>query len=641
MALNSSTATAGTDALASEYNDLRLDAIELGGEYAVATGSGGAYAVSIDSEVTAYATGMAIKFKANHTYSGTSTINVNSIGTRNVSNVDTIINGKVYIAVYDGTNFVLFEEARAESGRTITAGEDLSEGDLVSLNDNDEAVKANRVAINLESNVSPTASVNNIVILKNTNTQAIAFYDGNIDLIEVDESDQSISIADNEADSGVIGQYGQSACEIDDNTFASVRYGGSIDITVATVAGTTITIEDTAQLVASGADSTYYSIAKIDTNKFAVCYEDGTDVIVVGCSYSGGSITVDSANQFTRTGSSTQQWVVVPYDTDEIIFVYRDDPGDDVYRQPITFSGTVPTGGSSTLMFSNDVFLQVWVSDNFVGIEEGSTDNIDYSVRGSDVWSTLGDGSFVTNPTEIEAYEGDKYTVATGDFGTSDTIYQAVLKGSVNGEISILAYNSTSIGTADLDNDKVGGGQTSFSSSSNFIHVYGMGNLERIQGVASHDVSSGDDVQVVSSGIVSGYTGLTEGNKYYYDLDDLSTLVANSGHIQIGQAVSATQMSIDIQRTPKPYRSTFVTGASTITRKSSYHFLGLYQYGVTNIGSFGNQGVFIEEGEDKFLTFDSASEAAFLGTYSYNTPNLVVIDDNNSATYYITTEYNL
>ena len=115
MALNSSTVVAGNDALATDYNTLRLDALELGGEYAVTTGSSGAYLLSLDAQITAYATGMTIKFEANHTHTSTApTINVNSIGARTLTLLDGsttparhIQSGDTILAVYDGTNFVI------------------------------------------------------------------------------------------------------------------------------------------------------------------------------------------------------------------------------------------------------------------------------------------------------------------------------------------------------------------------------------------------------------------------------------------------------------------------------------------------------------------------------------------------------
>ena len=52
----------------------------------MATGSSNAYLLSIDAQYTAYAAGDVIKFKANHTNSGASTINVNGLGAKSIKN---------------------------------------------------------------------------------------------------------------------------------------------------------------------------------------------------------------------------------------------------------------------------------------------------------------------------------------------------------------------------------------------------------------------------------------------------------------------------------------------------------------------------------------------------------------------------
>lgn len=641
MTLNTSTVVADTDILASQYNDLRKDIIELGGEYAVATGSGGAYAVTIDSQITSLATGFTVKFKANHTYSGSPTLNINGIGAVNISNLSTVTSGRIYIGVYDGTgpDFVLFE-ANVNQGIVLTSGEDISQGDLISLKGG-QAVKAKRESFGAKDTVAPTSAFDattNCTILRNTDTQAVAFYKNNIDLIEVDETDQSISIADNESDTGATSEYGQTACNIDTGVFASVRYnGGAIDVTVISISGSTITTEDSVQLVASGADNNYFSIAKVDTNKFAVCYEDGTDVVIVGCSYSGGTITVDSANQFTRTGTDTAQWAIVPYATDEIIFFYDDVSDDDVYRQKITFSGTVPTGGTSTVLSANTSFQAVIVSDSFVGLVVVTSSTLHYSIKGSDTWANkVNVGSSFECIVEIENYEGNKFTLVNGAWtGGDDTRYNATLKNNSSGEVSVITYGQAVISVVDLDNN-IFGSSVTLGTPNTFNHIYGCSNLHMIQGVAANSASNGDNVLIVTNGIVGGYSSLTKGTNYYYDVSDLSTLVANWGHYKIGTAVSTTEINVCLSKTAKPTRYGFTTTSnSALPLNVFYHFAGAYSYGVAGAG------VFIEEGEDKFLSPSNASEVAYAGTYSYNTPNLLIVNDDSSVTGYITNEFAL
>lgn len=643
MTLNTSTVVADTDILASQYNDLRKDVIELGGEYAVATGSGGAYAVTVDSQITSLVTGFTVKFKANHTYSGSPTLNINSIGAVNISNLSTITNGRIYIGIYDGTgpNFILFEETveKKAEGVILVAGEDISEGDLISLNSSGEAVKSVREIPSVVDSVSPSQGFTantNCTILPVNSTQAIAFYNGAIDLIEVDESNQSISIIDSDTSvGGTTSQYAPIAISIDTTTYAFLYVtGGSIYVSVVTVAGGVITVEDTLSI--DTVSGTYNTIAKVDTNKFAVCYSDGSNIIIVGLTYSAGTITADSANQFTRTASTTQQWVIAPYATDEIIFFYRDDPGDDVYRQKVTFSGTVPIGGSSTSIFTNLAFLNVWVSDYAVGVTNGNNDNLYYSERGSDTWSNMSAFSASQNRigNEIESYDGAKYSVIHGEFsGGNDTYFPCVLKNKLQDGISIITYNAAHLSVIDYDNNGHGI-LTNYGSNSVFNHLYIRGNLDTIQGIATTTVTQGNNLLVANTGVVGGFTGLTAGNSYGYNIDNISTIVS-WGHIQLGTAVSATELEVNIHRTSKPIRMGVTTSAINNAPLSiHYHLLGIEQLGVAGYG------VFIEEGEDKFLAPSATTEGP-LFTYSYNTSNILVLSNNTGVTRYLTNEFAL
>lgn len=81
-------------------------------DYAVAAGSGNAYEVTLVPALGAYVQGMAIAFKANHTNTGSATININSLGVKTMKkNYDQnlaagdIKSGQIVVGHYDGTNF--------------------------------------------------------------------------------------------------------------------------------------------------------------------------------------------------------------------------------------------------------------------------------------------------------------------------------------------------------------------------------------------------------------------------------------------------------------------------------------------------------------------------------------------------------
>ena len=78
--------------------------------YGTTTGSSSAYVLALSPAITAYASGQTFRFKANHTSDGAVTINVNSVGAKQIRNVhgvqlvarEIIANG-IYEIIYDAT----------------------------------------------------------------------------------------------------------------------------------------------------------------------------------------------------------------------------------------------------------------------------------------------------------------------------------------------------------------------------------------------------------------------------------------------------------------------------------------------------------------------------------------------------------
>ncbi len=109
---NSSTVAAGDTVLATQYNNVRKDTVINAGDYNTSGGSSNAFTLTLDSQITAYVTGMVIKFKANFDITGACTINVNSIGAKTIKKkisfdlvAGDIKNGEIVVLQYDGTNF--------------------------------------------------------------------------------------------------------------------------------------------------------------------------------------------------------------------------------------------------------------------------------------------------------------------------------------------------------------------------------------------------------------------------------------------------------------------------------------------------------------------------------------------------------
>jgi hypothetical protein len=115
---NSNTVSPNQTATAAQYNDLREDAIRNAGDFAVATGSSNAYAITVDAQIDALVAGDVFKFQANFTNTGASTLNVNGLGAISIRNSrDTalipndILNGQIVEVVYNGTTFQFISSA--------------------------------------------------------------------------------------------------------------------------------------------------------------------------------------------------------------------------------------------------------------------------------------------------------------------------------------------------------------------------------------------------------------------------------------------------------------------------------------------------------------------------------------------------
>lgn len=139
MATQATSSTkAGADIVtASNNNDLRKDILQIAGDATTAGGSADAYTLAIDSQIAAYAAFQVFKFKANFTNAGAATLNVNSLGAKTIKKMGAgglvdvapkdIVNGNIYVVIYDGT--VLQLQTGISTGDRIsialTFGEDI------------------------------------------------------------------------------------------------------------------------------------------------------------------------------------------------------------------------------------------------------------------------------------------------------------------------------------------------------------------------------------------------------------------------------------------------------------------------------------------------------------------------------------
>lgn len=103
-------------ALFNKLNDQRHTGRDIDGEgpldYAETGGSSNAYTLALSPALDAYIAGMPMYFKASFTNTGAATLNINGLGAvsikKNVSDAlvaGDIATGKIYVVMYDGTNF--------------------------------------------------------------------------------------------------------------------------------------------------------------------------------------------------------------------------------------------------------------------------------------------------------------------------------------------------------------------------------------------------------------------------------------------------------------------------------------------------------------------------------------------------------
>ena len=138
---NSATVTAGTDILATAYNNLRKDAIEGLLTYFAAGGSANAYTGTVEAQYTAYVTGSAFRMLSNHVNTGAATLNLSSLGVQNITLINggtlragDIPNGGEMHLMYNGTSFLLLNPALGNIQGdvfVVTAGETIAVGETV------------------------------------------------------------------------------------------------------------------------------------------------------------------------------------------------------------------------------------------------------------------------------------------------------------------------------------------------------------------------------------------------------------------------------------------------------------------------------------------------------------------------------
>lgn len=89
-------------------------------DYAAATGASNAYAITLTPPLLAYTPGLPITFLANHTNTGSSTLNIDGLGAKGIRNVNQnlaanqIQSGQLVTVMYDGVYFQMISAMRIQ-----------------------------------------------------------------------------------------------------------------------------------------------------------------------------------------------------------------------------------------------------------------------------------------------------------------------------------------------------------------------------------------------------------------------------------------------------------------------------------------------------------------------------------------------
>jgi len=95
-------------------------------DYVSSTGSANAFAATLPFTIHEYSDGLTLSFKANHTITGASTLDLNGLGAKTIKkwfNVDTVANdiksGAIIKVRYDGTNFLMLSQPSQDPASLI------------------------------------------------------------------------------------------------------------------------------------------------------------------------------------------------------------------------------------------------------------------------------------------------------------------------------------------------------------------------------------------------------------------------------------------------------------------------------------------------------------------------------------------
>lgn len=623
--MNAAPVNIGEVATVEHYNNLIQDLLNANADQLTDAGAtANLYEVTVNDEVASIGAGFWVKFYTARANTGSVDVKFTGAGlsgspvTKDLKYFDgtelengAIPAGAEVVAIYNGTYLQLLTATPKvlRIDQTYTASEALSANKPVST-----IAVADQVELTVRHNLdNPGAQAD---FTSGTATRVRSCKAGNAKLVHFYRESSAWKIIVGTVDPETLAVTYGSAVEVNANSsdeLGDVAYieddkvaciwsdsSGDLEVAVVTISGTTPTV-GTSQTVYSHATNTANgsALALVDTNKLAISYLLSTgSLVVLGATISGATITLDTANAQTTAGfynatGADQVIDAAKAATDKVFVAARSSTGTGL-GIAASFSGTVPTMGSSSAfetgtgvtgisveqISSNSLFI-AW--DDSSGTPASScrratlsTLTISYDTA-VDFDSNKTEGTsrgqlnqvLVLSSTRafvLRKKTSDNYAYLNEVVMESGTFY-------IQKDFSVYASTASSLSICLL-----------YGTRSRFFLTYNSGGLGKCYeeydnsdsyiGFTTASAAASASVSVRVNGPLSGFSGLTAGDRLHLPFTSTTLTTTNTG-VCVGVVKDTDELYIELQR--KHYSKTVVSfrveQASTGYQKF-YHNLG-------------------------------------------------------------------
>lgn len=547
--------------------------------YAEDSGSTDAYAVTLSPAPSAYTAGMVVNFKANTVNTGACTINVNSLGVKDIKkNTDVdLVDGDIKAGqrvslIYDGTNFQMLSPVANSGGIQnikLPAFENIPNNTGVSLYNDNGTLKVRKVAETSNTEIAfgdaqsfynGTSPIENATkteaVLVDTNKVVVLYRDSshymNVRCATINE-DNTFIWGTNVQVSAVSqsGYYGGGICALGTDKFAVVlkNSGGYTVVFVGTISGTTITL-GSEQSTGIGGTSTAGRITAVSDSKIAViCYNSSNYPQVIVGTISGTTVSYGSVVEVKAAAMQLGACNICAVNTDKIVAIYASASAGYTYARVATISGTTLTFGTEATIRNSQ---QSYSFRGHIGIVKLDTDKFavgmcNYQASGSPPMyqvftctgtTTITQGTvFETNPLSSsgDAMSADYFSLVSPRANVLVSLSSYEMAGTPL-VVDILTVSGTSVSrqVANVPMSDTGGKWLVCSIcaiSDNTVMIVGRHTTPTVNGraalistvklnpffgIVSQGKSAGETAEVICvGGSVSTLTNITTGGEYF------------------------------------------------------------------------------------------------------------------------------